>query len=168
MNGKRPGRLALGFVDEVAIAAPEEDQRRGGLAARRVTDDANHEDHVIAAVVACEWRAFEMSQGARYQRGLGVADRRLDLIPLVRQGARELIGDLLLIAGEDVDGEALGFEHRGQALGLAVDAEQDQRRIERNGIERAHGHTDELFAVAPRGHHRNAGREFSQHSPECA
>src|SRR6266404_4321765 len=82
MNGKGPSGLARGLVDEIAIPAAEEDQRR-----------------------------------------LGMTDRNLDLAPFVGESACELIGDVLLVPGQDVDGKAPGFEHRRQAACLAVDAE---------------------------------------------
>src|SRR5579872_3944307 len=167
VDGKRPGRLALGFVDEIAVTTSKEDQRCGRLGSGRVADDTDDEDDMVAALVDRVGRAFEMSHSARDQRRFGMTDRRLHLVPFVGKRARELIGDLLLIAGEDVDGEALGFEHRREAARLAVDAEQDQRWIERYGIERTHGHADELVTPSTRGHHRNAGREFSQYTPEC-
>src|SRR5262249_4968506 len=91
----------------------------------------------------------------------------LHLIPFVGESARELIGNVLLVARQDVHGKALGLEHRGQAARLAVDAEENERRIERDGIERTHGHADKLFALATRGHHRDARREFSESTPEC-
>src|ERR1700722_9462991 len=105
MNGKRPARLALGFIDDIAIAAAEEHQRRCRPVACGVANDADHEDDMIAAVIIAEGCTFEMSQRARDQRRFSVAYRYSDLVPFVGKRAGELIGDALLIAGKDVDGK---------------------------------------------------------------
>src|SRR5262249_24753896 len=77
-----------------------------------------------------------------------------------------LVGDRLLLAGEHIDGKPPRLDHGGQAARLAADAEQDEGRIDGDGIERAHGHADQLVALAARGHDRNTGRKLSERSPE--
>src|ERR1700722_6662629 len=74
VNGQRPFRLALGFVDQVAIAATKENQRSRRAGVRRVADNPDHEDHVVAAVIVRIRLAFEMSESARDQWRLGMAD----------------------------------------------------------------------------------------------
>src|SRR5215475_4672070 len=106
MNGQWPGRLALGLVDEVAIAPAKEDQRCRRVGVAGVANDADDEDDVVATIIAGIRFALEMSERARNQRRLGVADARPDLLPLVGEGARELVGDRLLLAGEYVDGKS--------------------------------------------------------------
>src|SRR6266404_5516620 len=123
MNGKGPSGLARGLVDEIAIPAAEEDQRRRDFGAGRMSDDPDDEDDVIAPIVVRIRRAFEVRERVRDQRRLGMTDRNLDLAPFVGESACELIGDVLLVPGQDVDGKAPGFEHRRQAACLAVDAE---------------------------------------------
>src|SRR5215470_14517618 len=122
MDGKRPSRLALGFINEIAVTTAKEDQRCGRLASGRMTNDTDDKNDMIATVVISERRTFEMRERTGDQWRLGVTYRSLDLIPLVGESARELVGNSLLVAREDVDGEATGLKHRGQASRLSIDA----------------------------------------------
>jgi hypothetical protein len=60
-----------------------------------------------------------------------------------------------------VDRKTLGLEHCWQAVSLSIDAEENERRINRHRVERTHGHADELFAAALRRNDRNAGCELA-------
>jgi len=70
--------------------------------------------------------------------------------------ARRQLG---LVLGQDVDGEmCAAFEDR-QALRLAVEAEEHQRRVERHRGEGIRGEADELALVAARRDDRDSSRK---------
>src|SRR3954453_17428698 len=74
VNRQRPFRLALRFVDQVAIAASKENQRRRCIGMSRIANNTHYEDDVIAAVIIRIRRALEMSESTRDQRRFGMTD----------------------------------------------------------------------------------------------
>ncbi len=56
----------------------------------------------------------------------------------------ELVRDMALLAGEDIDSEALCLANLRVAEGACLDAEGDQRRIHRDAVERLAGEADRL------------------------
>src|ERR1700680_722758 len=72
MIRQRPFRLALAFVDEIAIAAAKENQGRRRTGVRRIANNPHYEDDVVAAIVIRIRLALEMSESAGDQGCLGM------------------------------------------------------------------------------------------------
>src|SRR5262245_47529679 len=90
---------------------------------------------MITTIMLRPWLTFEDGDGAGEQRRTGDADVEAPAFPLLRACAGEPVGHLPLIFREDIDGEPCRLLPVGQAVRPAVDAEEDQRRIERQRIE---------------------------------
>jgi anti-sigma B factor antagonist len=116
-----------------AEPAAMEDQRLAG-----VDPDPVHpadDDVVITARDHVFVRALDVRDAAVEQRRSEDAHPPVQPGELVLRGAGEPHRDLLLVGGQDVDGEVLAAVEPGQARCLVGDAEQDQRRLERDGRE---------------------------------
>src|SRR5262249_34966052 len=74
----------------------------------------------------------------------------------------EATGDRLVLAVQEVDAEAAGLAKRRIALALMVDADQHERRIERDRREGAGGETCGAEVGVAGRHDRDAGREVSE------
>ncbi len=85
----------------------------------------------------------------------------VDALPFVCAAHGELVGDMALLAGEDIDGEALCLANLRVAEGACLDAEGDQRRIHRDAVERLAGEADR-FVVDLGGDDRDAGGEVAE------
>ncbi len=93
-----------------------------------------------------------------------VAVRRelpVDALPFVRATHGELVRDMALLAGENVDGEALSLANLWVAEGTGLDAEGDQRRVHRDAVERLAGKADRLI-VDLGGNDSDAGGEVAE------
>src|SRR5438552_14905611 len=83
-------------------------------------------------------------------------------VELVEPGGREALRDVLLLAPEEVHGEPPALDDRRVALGLVRDANEDQRRIERDRGESA-GREPGGAAIRVAGaDHRDAAREVAE------
>src|SRR5260221_226098 len=71
--------------------------------------------------------------------------------------------DALGVLAQDVDGEELARHNAAERLGIAIAAEQDERRIQGDRRDRVRGHRARP-ALDHRGHDGDAGREVS-HDP---
>src|SRR5690606_19744863 len=79
---------------------------------------------------------------------------------------RETHGEAMLLRAQDIDGEAPGTAEAVEAGGLPVEAEQDQRRLQRNRGEGVNGDAPVASGGGARGHHRDAGRKAAQDAPK--
>lgn len=85
----------------------------------------------------------------------------VDALPFVCATHGELVGDMALLAGENVDGEAFCQANLWVAERACLDAEGDQRRIHRDAVERLAGEADR-FVVDLGGDDRDAGGEVAE------
>lgn len=130
--------------------------------------DLSDEDLMVATIKSRVGFAFEDNCRVRKHRHAGIAGQWGNTFPFVAFGARELIGNLLLLLIEHVDGVAIDPLPHREAVRLAKHTEQDQRRIERHRIERTHGHPDELARGGSRGGDHHAGRKLPKGVAESA
>ena len=138
-------RVALGLVDE----------------AHDLADD----DDMVAAVVDGVGPAFEERQRFGKYRAPDAAEVIADVAPFVLRRPREMGGNALLQIGQHVDREMLRRLEMVEGIAAPVQAEQQQRRIERNGTERIGGEADRLAAFGHGGDDGHAGREGPQRAP---
>src|SRR5690606_30515163 len=118
-----------------------EDERRavGGSAALHLA----HEEPVIAVQHVGPAFALEPGQGAVHERNAIEAFMHGNAMKPVRHARREAPGEFDLLDRQHAyREEALALEYF-QALGLAGQAPEYQRRIERQGIETARRQADE-------------------------
>src|SRR5262249_50257008 len=87
-------------------------------------------------------------------------------VELVPAGHREPPGQGLLLAPEDVDGEPPSRPEIGVGRGGVVDANEDERRIQGDGRERAGGQARRAAVPIAGRHDRDAGREAAQRGAE--
>ena len=85
----------------------------------------------------------------------------VDALPFIRTTRGELVGDMALLAGEDVDGEAFCLADLRVAEGACLDAEGDQRRIHRDAVKRLAGEADR-FVVDLGSDDGDAGGEVAE------
>ncbi len=85
----------------------------------------------------------------------------VDTLPFVCAAHGELVGDMALLAGEDVDGEALCLANLRVAERACLDAEGDQRRVHRDAVERLAGEADR-FVVDLGSDDGDAGGEVAE------
>src|SRR5207253_2757210 len=123
--------------------------------------DAFHladEDGVIAAGKLAGDAAFERSDGAVEQRHAEVAAGDRHVGELVLDARGEAVREIGLRGAEDAHAELAGGDDRFVRLHGFFDADEDERRTEREGRERRHGHAVRAALVLGR-HHGHAARE---------
>ncbi len=148
---------------EAAVLAAEEDQRhRVGVLAHAHGENATDDDHMVAAIIVGVARAFERREAVSEQRRAVATFHVPNAFPFVGERTRKPGGGRVLVLGQHIDGE-MGHRLPGrEGAGGARHAEQDERRIDRDRIERAHGRADALALPAHGGHHGDAGGEKSE------
>jgi hypothetical protein len=104
------------------------------------------EDLMVAAVVAVVGFTLEREHGIRQQRQAGFTAQYRLPDPLLALGARELVGQLLLVLAQHVDRVAFCLLPGDETVGLAPDAKQDQGWVERQRIERTDCHAEPIAA----------------------
>jgi len=93
--------------------------------------------------------------------GLPRGELPVDALPFVCAAHGELIGDMALFAGEDVDGKAFCLADFRVAERACLEAEGDQRRVYRDAVERLADEADRLV-VDLGGDDRDAGGEVAE------
>src|SRR6185503_7903217 len=78
----------------------------------------------------------------------------------------EAAGQGLLVRGEHIDREPAARPERGVALRLVGDADQDERRVERDRAHRAGGETGRPLLIVPGGDDGDAGGEVAERASE--
>ena len=117
--------------------------RRAAHAALDLAD----EDDVIAFLVAAAVEALEDRGGAVEQRHAARAGAKGDAVEAIDVLAREALGEGALVGGQDVDRVVRAARERRHRAGLARQAPEHERRIDRDRVERVGGQADRL-AVA--------------------
>src|SRR5258705_3522171 len=150
---------------QTIVAAAEIDQRVPSADARAL--DATDEDRVVALEVHVDGRALEVGervveerQAQRAQRERHALERVLDL------GRGEPARDAFLVMTEYVDREPLARDQGRIALRLVVDADEDERRLERDRREGARGETGRPAVAVAHGDDRHARGEMAQRMAE--
>ena len=118
---------------------------------------------MIAFDVGAHRDALEVRQRAHHQRQPELAHRvghPLELVEDLRR--REAAGDGFLVRAEDVDGEAAVVAQGREALRLVIHADQDERRLQRDGGEGAAGEAGRTLVRIRGGHHRDARTEVTE------
>jgi hypothetical protein len=153
-----------GVVQEVLVLAPVHEQRPpAGVA--RVLDLAD-EERVVAAPVGADDPGDEMRDRALDERRV-VHDLEPRFDRLLQQPAGEVVGELLLAVGEDADPVLGSLVQQRVHAGAAIDRDQDERRVERDGHERVRRHAVDLLAD-PRRDDRDARGEHPERPPELS
>src|SRR5271168_2440744 len=120
----------LAFRRQVAPA--EEDQRSGVVGAGLDLPDPPDDDLVVAAFELVLDRALEGGDHPVEARAAGTAAAVPDSLPGGGEAAAGEVGRQVLLAGaEHVDRERAVGPDRLQGLARPVEADQDQRRVER-------------------------------------
>jgi len=155
------GRAALRGQRGVAAAVEDERVARGSAGAG-VPDPADH-DLVVAAGQAVLDGALQDGEDTF---DAGAACRPVpvvtDVIPGRGQPAPGEAGrQVLLLRGEHVDRERAVLPDRRQGQAGQVEADQDERRVERQRGDRVGGGAHRRTVGVDRGDHRDAGREVA-------
>ena len=154
-QAQRTGRQ---FAEAPAV---EQQRRLRGLGVLAVQNLAD-EDHVVAAFVVRIGLALEGRQAvADERRPLVSLDMRY-LGPGLAIRAPELDGELRLRFAQHIHHVALRVEQCRQRVGRLGDAEQHQRRVNRDRVERTDRHSDGLTVAGARTDDRHAGGEASE------
>src|SRR5579883_581563 len=142
------------FAERVIDAATE--QQRPTAAARLEAQDASDEDEMVAAFMDRLGPAVERRQHAAQHGAAASPGLKIDIAPFVAAGLGETRGQPLLILRKDAHGEMAEAAKRGQAESAPVEAELDERRIERYRAEGVCGNSDRLAFDAARRDDRDA------------
>jgi hypothetical protein len=142
-----------------------EDERVRAVATLAALDLAD-EDHVVALLVAAAVEALEQRRGAFEQRHAAHARAEGDAVEARHVLAGESHGELVLVGGEDVDRVVRAASERRHRAGVARQAPEHERRLDRDRVERVGREPDRRAARAARGDDRDAGREHRQRCPE--
>src|SRR5206468_563541 len=164
-GGRAAGSAGSG-LGQVAILAPEEEQR-APLARLGVLDLADVDD-VVAALERVDDAALDVPERTREDGRPEPAEPELQAGELVPAGGGKAPRDRLLVLGEDVEHEGLRVEEVRVGLGLAVDADQEERGGERERGDRVGREPVGLPALVARGDDGDAGREAPHHLAQLA
>jgi hypothetical protein len=122
-------------------------------------------DRVVAGGDELAEIADEPGEGAG-EKGDAVADLVGDAVELVGLGALggEDGGDLALVAGQDVDGEAAGLADDREGPGGVLEADEEEEGLEREGADGVGGHPAGPGGPEA-GDDRDTGGEVTDHRP---
>src|ERR1019366_9157026 len=120
------------------IAPTVEDERLRAFAARAPLDLAD-EDHMIAFFVAAAVETLEHRGGAVEHGDAACAGPKRDALETVESTARETLGQGVLPGGEDVDRVVRAARESRHRAGLARQAPENERRLDRDRVERVRG-----------------------------
>ena len=140
------------------------DQRFDVLVSTRL--DQADEQHVIPRGVQRMMPAFQPRNTALDQWRRRMAEPEAHAGEAIGVRARESPRELDLIMRENVHRIALGAFEGHQAARAHAQAPGDERWIERNGVERARGESDERIVVPARRDDRDACRELGERVAE--
>src|SRR5689334_13041736 len=123
---------------------------------------------MVATIMHRGCFAFEVGQGIGKNRTARFPYLERHRFPLVRQGPGKGGGDLFLILAQYIDGEDAGGFKRLKAVSAPVQAEQDQRWIEGDGIEGVGGEPKRFAIGTERCDDRDAGGKTAEGAAEAA
>src|SRR5437016_9659598 len=161
LHARKRGRARGSGLGQVAILAREEEQR-APLARLGVLDLADVDD-VVAALERVDDAALDVPERTREDGRAEPAEPELQAGELVPARSGKAPRDRLLVLGEDVEHEGLRVEEVRVGLGLAVDADQEERGAERERGDRVGREPVGLPALVARGDDGDAGREAAHH-----
>lgn len=123
--------------------------------------DLCNEDEVVAAVEDFRNGAFVVGEDAFDEGDAEFAGEPGNGFEAIGAAAGELRGKVALVFGEDVDADEFGGFELWEYGGFAVDANQDEGRIEGNGGEGVDSHAVGRAVGAEGGDDGDAGGEFA-------
>jgi hypothetical protein len=132
--------------------------------------DLPDKDCVVARNVLCDDDAGNMRKRIFEKWNPGrsplEANAQASLFGRILLRLGKMRGDILLGILQDVDAEtALALKIR-QQLGIVIDADQNQQRIEGNGSKRVRSHAVNLSGFSFDGEHSNTSGEATHHTAE--
>ncbi|MCY1451230.1 hypothetical protein D9M71_680860 [compost metagenome] len=142
------------------------DQRRAAEIVER-NHLAEH-DPVVAAIHHLPLLALEARRAVGEQRRTALADLVIDTGELVFPRPGEVIGQVDLVGGKDVHREMAGLAEYLVAAGALVDAPENQRRVQRYGVETVGRHAGLGAGSAGGSDDGDAGGEVAQRATEVA
>src|SRR5262245_40110642 len=146
---------------QAAVATPVVQQ--GMTVSRACALHSPHENGVISRLMHADGGALEVGVGLLDDGHLVLGDQILDALELVLDArGGEAARQLLLVGVQDVDGEVPRVAEGGEALGLVVHTDQDERRIEGDRGERARRQAGGPALGVERGHHGDARGEMAE------
>ena len=137
-------------------------QQRRSTCAVAAAFNFTDKNHVIALGVLTAVKAFKAGSAAGQQWCTGHAVGKSNAIPAVVPLAGKTLGQALLVSGQDVDGIVRARTEGSHGAGRLRQAPQHQRRIQRDGIERIGGQSNEFAGSGARGHDGHAGCKHCQ------
>src|SRR5438270_5968501 len=102
--------------------------------------DFGDQDGVVAGIYQAVRTAFERGQRAGDQRHALVPGVPFDRVEPVVPAPRKMYRKILLALMKNIDTQALRPAKALENVGTVIDADQNQRRIERNRCKRVRGH----------------------------
>lgn len=97
---------------------------------------------MVAAIMTRMRPTFKDRAGVRHDRNASYPGKRRHAIPFFTFGLGELVRQDFLFLVENVDRVTVYLLPDRKCERLAMNAEQNQGRIERHGVERTHRHAD--------------------------
>ncbi len=137
-------------------------EQRGEVDAFAETLDAADENGVVAGDMHGFVGHFECRATAREDRGAAQAGLPGEADEAVGRPGSEAVGDVLLIAGQDVDAVVAGLAEGFEVVRAVVEAPENKRRVERDGREGIDGQADRMTVRVDGSDHADAGGESSQ------
>ena len=133
----------------------------GALSSRAGLDRAD-EQNVIARPVSCMVAALEPRDATCDQRRARGAQPIRDVGKAIGVRPGKATREIHLIVREHVDYVTLRGLECGEATGMAIEAPQDERWVERHRVERVRREADEPTIRPARTDHRDTGRELRE------
>ena len=122
-----------------------------------------HHDQMVAAFVACGQRALQARAVFMQERDAALAHVVIQLRKLVHAAAREQARQVILIVAQHVDGEMPALVEGVKTAGFFVDAPEDQRWLQGDGVEAAHRHAHRFSGDAAGRHNGHTRGELTEH-----
>lgn len=146
------------------ILASEEEQ--GAVVASESVKHFPHDDGMVAAFVTLHDLAFEIADSAVQHCGAVSAFVPIQAGELVRALGGEAARDLFLIFVKKINRKYIRLNEARITLGSLIDANQDERRIERQRRKGVGGETKRRACGVFRRDNGYAGRKMTEYSAQ--
>ena len=121
--------------------------------------DLAEEYRVIAPVERFEKAALECAHRTVQDRNAVLVDGEIDIREFVIEKGREMFGNACFVGRQYINGEPARLLECVVAAGRFFDADQDERRVERDGAKGRYGDAVEFFGGIFGRHDGDAARE---------
>ena len=129
------------------------------------SDDLADQNRMIAGILHRDGTTLEMSERAVQKRGAILSTGDFDTRESVLAALREPASNRLLVGCKYADGELGGSSKATTNFGAAVDADEDERRLQTDGRHCTDGHPDVCPVRATAGQHSDACGEVAEETP---